>query len=128
MQVTVEIPEQRITDMVRQRLAELFGDDARFRDSTARDTIRRIVDEAATDAVLQARDAIAGQLPELAAEATKTAIVAELDKAAKRGLVALRKLYAGFDPAKLTGAQRDWLAKQLAEAAAKEETKERRLS
>jgi hypothetical protein len=41
----------------------------------------------------------------------------EIATAAKRGITALRKLYAGFDPAKLTADQRAWLEKQIAGAA-----------
>ncbi len=98
MQNTVEVAEERVANLVRQRIAEPFSYDARFRETGVRDLLRRIVDEAATTAVRSARDAIA------------------IEKATKRGLVALRKLYAGFDPAKLKPEQQAWLEKQTSEA------------
>ena len=63
MQITVEVAEERVADLVRQRIAELFSDDARFRETGVRDLLRKIVDEAATTAVRSARDAIAAELP-----------------------------------------------------------------
>lgn len=116
MQITVEVAEERVADLVRQRIAELFSDDARFRETGVRDLLRRIVDEAATTAVCSARDAIAAELPAIAAEAVRRAVKDDIEKTAKRGLGALRKLYAGFDPAKLTPEHRAWLEQQIAEA------------
>lgn len=116
MQITVEVPEDRVASLVRQRIDELFSNDARFRETGVRDLVRSIVDETATTAVKSARDAIAAELPAMATEAVKRAVKDDIEKAAKRGLGALRKLYAGFDPAKLTPEQRSWVEKQIAEA------------
>lgn len=117
VKITVEVEEERIASMVRQRIGELFSDDARFRETGVRDLLRRIVDDAAVAAVNAARDAIAAQLPEMAASAVEQAVKVDIANAAKRGMGALRKLYAGFDPTKLTAEQRAWLEKQIATAA-----------
>jgi hypothetical protein len=119
MQITVEVSEERITTLVRQRIAELFSDDSRFRDSSVRDVLRRIVDEAATTAVREAQNSIAAELPAMAAAAVRNAVQDEIKKAAKRGAKTLRKLYAGFDPNGLTQEQKTWLEKQTAQASAK---------
>lgn len=121
MQITVDIEERRVADLVRGRIAELLSDDARYRGTPVRDLLRRMVDDAATTAVRAARDAIAAELPAMAAEAVRAAIKNEIDRAAKRGMGALRKLFAGFDPSKLTPEQRSWLEKQIAEGADKRE-------
>ena len=113
MNVTVEINEARITELVRQRIGELFSDDSRFRETPARDLIRRLTDEAAVSAIKQARDKIADELPVMAEDALRVALKADMELAAKRGTAALRKLYAGFDPAKLLPEQRAWLVKQI---------------
>ena len=117
MQITVEISEVTITNLVRDRLAELFSDDSRYRATMVRDALRRIVDDAALIAVKNARDAIADKLPELASVAVERAIKNDIEKAAKRGIDALRKLFAGFDPNKLTLEQRLWLENQIKKAA-----------
>lgn len=114
MQITVDVNEERVADLVRQRLDELFSDDARYRDSGVRDQIRRLVDDAALGAVMAARDHIAGELPAMANAAVRREITDEMQRAAKRGLAMLRKLYAGFDPNKLAPEQRAWLEKQIA--------------
>jgi hypothetical protein len=116
MQITVEVTEERVSNLVRRRIAELFSDDARFRETGVRNLLRQIADEAAMTAVRSARDAIASELPAMAADAVRRAVKDDIDKAAKRGLGALRKLYAGFDPSKLLPEQRAWLEKQIAEA------------
>lgn len=125
MQITVDVSEDRVTQLVRQRIAELFSDDARFRDTGVRDVLRRIVDDAAVAAVRAARDSIAAELPALAAEAVRHAVEADIQAAARRGLGALRKLYAGFDPARLTTEQRTWIERQIAEAADERDTSEK---
>jgi hypothetical protein len=116
MQITVEISEEKFTNLVRQRIEELFSNDARFRETAVRDLLRIIVDEAAVTAVRIARDSIASELPAMATDAVRMAVKDDIEKAAKRGLGALRKLYAGFDPSKLTPEQRAWVEKQIAEA------------
>ena len=123
MKITVDVEESQICNLVKTRIAELFSTDARYRESRVRELINKIVDETAVSAVRQARDTIAGELPKLASEAVSRAIKLDMDKAATRGMGALRKLYAGFDPSKLTPEQRAWLEKQLATAADKREEK-----
>ena len=117
MNITVEISEELVGNLVRQRIDELFNDDPRYRETGVRELLRRIVDETATTAVRSAREAIANELPAIASEAVHRAVKEDIEKAAKRGLAALRKLYAGFDPSKLTPAQRAWLEKQITVAA-----------
>jgi DNA invertase Pin-like site-specific DNA recombinase len=117
MQITVDVPEDRIRRLVAQRIDELFGDDARYRESRVRDLVRTIVDETAAVAVIAARDAIRHEFVQMAQDAVSEATRAEIAAAAKRGLAALRKLFAGFDPAKLTPEQRKWVEKQIADSA-----------
>lgn len=117
MEITVTVDEEKIKNLVRERIAELFSQDSRFRETGVRELVRGIVDEAAVKAVQKARDAIADDLPKLAATAVDIAIREDIEKAAKRGIGALRKLYAGFDPTKLTPEQRAWLETQIAKAA-----------
>lgn len=119
MQVTVEIPDGRIAELVRQRINELLSDDARYRETGVRALVREIVDKAAGEAVRQANDAISAELPTMAAEAVRRATHEEIERAAKRGLGALRKLYAGFDPARLTQEQLAWVKRQIEEAGKK---------
>jgi histone H3/H4 len=117
MQITVDVSEERILALVRQRIAELFSDDARFRETNVRQLLRGIVDDGAVAAVSAARNMLAGKLADMARDAVELAVKDEIATAAKRGITALRKLYAGFDPAKLTADQRAWLEKQIAGAA-----------
>lgn len=63
------------------------------------------------------------ELPAMAVEAVRREIENEIGLAAKRGLKALSKLYAGFDPNKLTPEQRAWLESQIANAAKNKETR-----
>jgi hypothetical protein len=117
MEITVHIPDDKIQSMVKQRLAELFGDDARYRDTSAREMVRAIVDESAVSAVKAAREKVEADLPTIAESAVRDAIKNDILLAAKRGIGALKKLFVGFDPAKLTEEQRDWLTRQLTAAA-----------
>jgi len=121
MLITVDVSEQQIERLVRERIAELFSNDSRFRETGVRELLRRIVDETAVQAVRLARDGIMAELPAMASESVRLAVKDDIDKAAKRGLGVLRKLYAGFDPSKLTNEQRAWLEKQIADSASKEE-------
>jgi len=117
MQITVDVPEEKVAALVRTRISELFSGDARYRETGVRKLVQKIVDDAAVDAVRQARDAINKQLPAMATAAVNEALHADIAAAAKRGLNALRKLYVGFDPNKLTAEQRAWLENQIAGAA-----------
>ena len=117
MQITITIDDNALAKLAQERIDELLGDDARYRQTGPRDMLRRIVDEAAIEAVTKARAEIAEQLPTLAREAVRYAITDEIGKAAKRGVRALSKLYAGFDPSKITPEQKAWLEGQIAKAA-----------
>lgn len=119
MKLEIEVPEHKISEMVKTRIDELFSTDARYRETRVRDLVMAIVDEAAVSAVRSARNEISAKLPEMARESVARMLAIEIDNAAKRGLSALRKLYAGFDPSKLTDDQRAWLVKQIAEAGKK---------
>ena len=121
MKVEIEIDEAQIVALVKQRLAELFSSDARYRDTGVRDRVRLIVDGAAVAAVDKARAAIEGRLPAFAAEAVERQVKADIENATRRGLGALKKLYAGFDPARMTPEQLAWLKDQIAKAAAAKE-------
>jgi hypothetical protein len=117
MEIIVTIPDDKIQQMVKQRLVELFGDDARYRETSAREMVRAIVDESAVAAVRSAREKVEADLPVIAEVAVREAIKNDIMLAAKRGIGALKKLFVGFDPAKLTEDQRDWLTRQLTAAA-----------
>jgi hypothetical protein len=117
MKITVDVDDAAITDLVRERIFELFSTDGRYRETGVRDLLRKIVDDAAVAAVSKAQDAIADQLPALAQGAVQDATKDAIETAAKRGVKVLKKLYAGFDPAKLTPDQRAWLEKQITAAA-----------
>jgi hypothetical protein len=112
MLITVDVSEQQMSKLVRERIEELFRNDS---------SLRKIVDEIAVAAVRSARDAMMSEFPAMASESVRLAVKDDIDKAAKRGLGVLRKLYAGFDPSKLTNEQRAWLEKQIADSASKEE-------
>jgi hypothetical protein len=118
VQITVNIDDSKVADLVRERIGELFSADSRYRETSVRDHVRRLVDDAAVAAVRAASAEIAGQLPEMARQAVERQVREDIQAAAKRGLQALRKLYAGFDPAKLTDQQRTWLVDQISGAAA----------
>ena len=120
MQITVEVADAAIRKLVQQRIVELFGDDSRYRETGARALVRRVVDEAAVEAVRRARDAIAGEVDGMAEAAYREGIKLEMAGAVKRGLKALGKLWGGFDPAKLTDEQRAWLVGQMSKAAVKD--------
>ncbi len=120
MEIKVEIDPEQIARMVRQRIAELFSDDNRYREGGDREMVRRLVDESAVESVRLARDSIKNELPAMAEAAVRQAVQHEIEKTAKRGLGALQKLYAGFDPNKLTPEQRIWLEKQIAAAGKKD--------
>jgi len=124
MKITVEIAEERVAALVKERIAELFSSDSRYRETGVRNLVRGIVDDAAVSAVRTARDAVTAELPAMANEAVRHALQNEIELAAKRGFGALRKLYAGFDPNKLTTDQRAWLEKQIANAG--KETQEKK--
>jgi hypothetical protein len=119
MKITVEVPEERISQIIQTRINELFSEDSRYRESDIRTTIHRIIDTYALEAVKSAKDRIELEIPTMASEAVKKTMQYEMDKTAKRGFGALSKLYSGFDPAKLTQEQRAWLEKQITEAAKK---------
>lgn len=123
MQITVEVDESKIADLVRERIEELFSLDTRYRETGVREMVRKIVDDAAVNAVSQAEKSIEADLPAMAAEAVRRETENEIGLAAKRGMRALQKLYAGFDPKKLTPEQRAWLESQIANAAKNKETK-----
>jgi hypothetical protein len=117
MEIIVHVPDDKIQQMVKQRLDELFGDDARYRETSAREMVRAIVDESAVAAVRAAREKVEADLPVIAEVAVREAIKNDIMLAAKRGIGALKKVFVGFDPAKLTEDQRDWLTRQLTAAA-----------
>ena len=121
MQITVEVNEGQIRALVKERIAELFSQDSRYRETAVREHVRKIVDDAAIAAVRGAEEAIAADLPAIAAEAVLRETENEIGLAAKRGLKALSKLYAGFDPSKLTPEQRAWLETQLVKTAGQKE-------
>src|SRR3990167_8609732 len=105
MKIEVDIDEGKLRELVVQRIEELFSNDARYRDTPVRDMVRRLVDESAVAAIQQANVNMSASLPALAAVAVERALQDDITAAAKRGLAVLRKLYAGFDPSKLTPEQ-----------------------
>jgi hypothetical protein len=117
MNITVEVSESEIAKLVRERIAELFSSDARYRETAVRGYVRSIVDHAAVEAVRGAQEAIASQLPEMAVDAVTRATKAEMEAAAKRGLRAFTKLNAGFNPNRMIPELKAWLEHQLAKAA-----------
>lgn len=119
MKITVDVPESQVENLVKQRIAELFSDDSRYRETGVRELVRKIVDDAAVSAVQEAQKSMSAKFPALAEAAVTCATQEAIASAAKRGLKALSKLYDGFDPAKLTTEQRAWLERQIAEAAQK---------
>lgn len=121
MRITVEVPEEKVELLVRNRIAELFCSDSRFRETGVRELVRKIVDDSAVAAVRSATESIKTKLPAMASEAVNAATRNAIQDAAKRGLKALSKLYAGFDPSKLTVEQRAWLESQIAGAAKHED-------
>jgi len=120
MQVTLEIDERRFRDLAQARMDELFSDDARFRESPVRSMIRRITDDVAVEAVRQARERIEIELPAMAETILREEIRAGMRKEAAKMVRGMRKLYSGFDPAKLSEQQRAWVLDQTAKRAAKE--------
>lgn len=56
MKIEVEIPEDKITRLVLDRIGELFSEDARYRETAVRTAVHRIVDETAERVVRDAAD------------------------------------------------------------------------
>jgi hypothetical protein len=119
MKIEVEIPEDKITRLVLDRIGELFSEDARYRETAVRTAMHRIVDETAERAVRDAADAIAKDIPEIAKRVVREAVERQMQNATQRGLSALKKLWVGFDPQKLTPEMRVWLQSQLVGAVKK---------
>jgi hypothetical protein len=126
MQVTLEIDERRFRDLAQARMDELFSDDARFRESPVRSMIRRITDDVAVEAVRQARERIEIELPAMAETILREEIRAGMRKEAAKMVRDMRKLYSGFDPAKLSEQERAWVLVQAEKRGAKtpEDTKQ----
>jgi hypothetical protein len=99
---------------------ELFSDDARFRESPVRSMIRRITDEVACEAVKQARAKIEIELPAMAETILREEIRAGMRKEAAKMVRDMRKLYSGFDPARLSEQERAWVLVQAEKRGAKE--------
>ncbi len=123
MQVTLEIDERRFRDLAQARMDELFSDDARFRESPVRSMIRRITDDVAVEAVRQARLKIEIELPAMAETILREEIRAGMHREAAKMVRDMRKLYSGFDPAKLSEQERAWVLVQAAKRGAKEPEK-----
>ena len=123
MQLTIEIDEGRLAELLKERVASLFRTDGGYRDddATERAQVRKLLNEAITPVLIAARDKIAGELPAIAEASLRAAAKYEIDLAAKRGLGVMRKLFAGFDPAKLTPEQAEWLKAQMTGAGTKPE-------
>ena len=120
MQVTLEIDERRFRDLAQARMDELFSDDARFRESPVRSMIRRITDDVAVEAVRQARERIEIELPAMAETILREEIRAGMRKEAAKMVRDMRKLYSGFDPAKLSEQERAWVLVQAEKRGVKE--------
>ena len=120
MQVTLEIDERRFRDLAQARMDELFSDDARFRESPVRSMIRRITDDVAVEAVRQARAKIEIELPAMAETILREEIREAMRRESKAHVRDMRKLYSGFDPARLSEQQRAWVLDQTAKWGAKE--------
>jgi hypothetical protein len=126
MQVTLEIDERRFRDLAQARMDELFSDDARFRESPVRSMIRRMTDEVACEAVKHAREKIEIELPAMAATILREEIRARMQMESAKIVRDVRKLYSGFDPAKLTEQERAWVLDQAGKRVAKESDTERK--
>ena len=120
MQVTLEIDERRFRDLAQARMDELFSDDARFRESPVRSMIRRITDDVAVEAVRQARAKIEIELPAMAETILREEIREAMRRESKAHVRDMRKLYSGFDQARLCEQQRAWVLDQTAKWGAKE--------
>jgi sRNA-binding carbon storage regulator CsrA len=119
MQVTLEIDERRFRDLAQARMDELFSDDARFRESPVRSMIRRITDDVAVEVVRQARAKIEIELPAMAETILREEIRAGMRKEAAKMVRDMRKLYSGFDPARLSEQERAWVLVQAEKRGAK---------
>lgn len=108
--ISVSVPVKRLQDFMRERVAELFGADARYRQTGVRDMIRRSVDSAAEHAVADALRAELPGLPALVCKAVRQALEAAVTdsarKAAREATAEWRKL--GLDPARMTLEQLEW--------------------
>jgi hypothetical protein len=119
MQVTIEIDERRFRDLAQARMDELFSDDARFRESPVRSMIRRITDDVAVEAVKQARAKIEIELPAMAETILREEIREAMRRESKAHVREMRKLFGGFDPAKLSEQERAWVLSQAGKISAK---------
>ena len=119
MQLTINIDEARLTEILQEQASELFL--SGYQHDEPRREFRKMIDQALGTAITENMKTI--NVEEITAAAVRTAVKEEADKAAKRGLGVLRKQFAGFNPAKLPEDQRAWLEEQIAKAAKTQEVK-----
>jgi hypothetical protein len=113
MTITVEVENAKIEKHVRERIAELFSDDARFRDGAARAYIRQCTDDAVRACGIPAM--IAEMLPAISAKVMPACMEEALEKSMRAALREATK--DGFDLRLLTDEQRAWYQEQAAKRA-----------
>lgn len=109
MDITVTIDDERIKTMVRERIAELTGDDSRYRDTPLRQGLRRLTDEALQERMASA--ALTDAIKRIVGEQMDAA----LDKAMRAAVDTrtARMVRLGFTPDRMSDEEKVWLAGQI---------------
>jgi cation transport ATPase len=113
MKITVEIDDAAIEREVKVRVHELFSEDARYRNTSARELIRRSVDTAIVGSDMT--QLIAAMLPDISRTVLTECIADALRRSARARLREMTK--CGFNIELLTDDERKWAEEQIAKKA-----------
>ena len=113
MKITVEIEDAAIEREVKVRVHELFSEDARYRNTTARELIRSRVDAAIVASDMP--QLIAAMLPDISRTVLQECIAESLKRSARAHLREMTK--CGFNLELLTDDERKWAEEQIAKKA-----------
>jgi hypothetical protein len=113
MKITVEIEDAAIEREVKVRVHELFSEDARYRNTTARELIRSRVDAAIVASDMP--QLIAAMLPDISRTVLQECIAESLKRSARAHLRKMTK--CGFNLELLTDDERKWAEEQIAKKA-----------
>ena len=113
MKITVEIDDAAIEREVKVRVNELFSEDARYRNTSARELIRNRVDAAIVASDMP--QLIAAMLPDISRTVLQECIAESLRRSARKHLREMTK--CGFNLELLTPEERKWAEGQIAKKA-----------
>ena len=111
MQITVEIDEKLIEEMVNRRVRELFKADDRYGNSSvsAYQLVKKLTDEAVAKAITS--DVLKELISKAVAEKSETALKRACEQAVDTRIQ--RMIRMGFKPERLTEEHKAWLMDQI---------------